>query len=263
MVVQLVPEGLLIGADRNVTTQARSGRVVRIGQSRRPKVLKWPNRELLIGYVGLAAVMEEPIDQWLYRFIGRHLDEDLGTVASALKQELEAETLLYGEPLIIHLGGFARVDGDWRPVVWFIRNTHRLNIQTGAYEDIRADFAVSEEISSPTYFGELSVEEIRANIRQRAEQWQPFWFHQGYDLGTFNALDQMVRIGMRVVVEGHPMQRHPFPTSLDEWAKHLRMAICTYGSYFDAFYEPFEQFVGGGADVVWASWPRTEADRNT
>jgi hypothetical protein len=30
----------------------------------------------------------------------------------------------------------------------------------------------------------------------------------------------------------------------------------------EAFYEPFEQFIGGGADVVWAAWPMTEADRN-
>ena len=33
------------------------------------------------------------------------------------------------------------------------------------------------------------------------------------------------------------------------------MAILTYGAYFGAFYEPFKQYVGGGADVVWAARP--------
>lgn len=113
----------------------------------------------------------------------------------------------------------------------------------------------SEEISSPTYFNGLPAAQIRERLRQMAANWQPFWFHQGYDLGTFNVLDGVIRAGMRAVVEGHPLHPHPFPTSLDEWEKHLRMAICTYGAYFEAFYLPFEQFVGGGADVVSARWP--------
>ncbi len=35
------------------------------------------------------------------------------------------------------------------------------------------------------------------------------------------------------------------------------MAILTYGFYFGGFYEPFQQLVGGGADVVWAARPLT------
>jgi hypothetical protein len=60
-----------------------------------------------------------------------------------------------------------------------------------------------------------------------------------------------------------PDRTHPFPDSiplfedsLREWSKHLKMAILTYGAYFGAFYEPFQQFVGGGADVVWAARPQ-------
>ena len=33
------------------------------------------------------------------------------------------------------------------------------------------------------------------------------------------------------------------------------MSVLVYGAYFDAFYAPHEQYVGGGADVVWAAWP--------
>ena len=244
MTVQLVPEGLLIGADRNVTSQIGRGGVIRLGQTRRPKVLKWPNREIVIGYIGLADIADQPTDEWLYRFIGRHLTGNLGGLARALKEELDAETLPPDEPLIVHLGGFERAGDQWQPEVWFIRNSRHLNPKTGRYEQIHRDFLLSEEISRPDYFGKATGDEIRRQVERMAKSWQPFWFHQGYDLGTFNVLDDVVRKGMRALIEGHPWQRHPFPATLNEWAKHLRMAICTYGAYFEAFYEPFEQHVG-------------------
>jgi hypothetical protein len=52
---------------------------------------------------------------------------------------------------------------------------------------------------------------------------------------------------MQALVGGHPLRLHPFPTTLDEWSKHLRMAVLGYSAYFGAFYAPYEQYVGGGA----------------
>lgn len=101
----------------------------------------------------------------------------------------------------------------------------------------------------------MTGDEIRSQVDQLAHAWRPFWFHQGIDLRIFNTLDEVLRAGMRAIVETHPDQPHPFPDSLREWSKHLRMAILTYGAYFGAFHEPFRQLVGGGADIVWAAWP--------
>jgi len=84
---------------------------------------------------------------------------------------------------------------------------------------------------------------------------QPFQFREGIDLATFNTIDQVLRAGMHAIVETHPDQPLRFPDSLREWSKHLRMAILTYAAYFGAFYKPFQQYVGGGADLVWAAWP--------
>jgi hypothetical protein len=137
--------------------------------------------------------------------------------------------------------------GQWKPQVWYIRNSE------APYRDVKAEFDVSEEI--PRYFQGMTGNQIQADLALRAQNWDPFWFHQGYDLGTFNTLEEVLRAGMGAVVEKHPDHPHPFPDSLREWSKHLKMAILTYGAYFGAFYEPFEQYVGGGADVVWAAWP--------
>ncbi len=77
MVVQLANTGILFGADRNITSQVTlqngSTAIVLTGQSQSPKVLKWPNQEVIVGYVGQAELAGIPTDQWLYSFIGRHL----------------------------------------------------------------------------------------------------------------------------------------------------------------------------------------------
>jgi hypothetical protein len=256
MVVQLVPEGLLLGADRNVTTTVRQGAMIASGQAPRPKVLKWPNREIVVGYVGRAQIGDEHADEWLYDFIGRNLDTDLADLAYELKSKLEFDLRgeVAEEPMTLHLAGFAEAGGQWKPQVWFVRNMRGMDT-LGSPINIAEDFEVSEEIDQPIYFQGRTGDEIRARVEEMAQGWNPFWFHQGYDLGTFNTLDHVLRAAMRAVIETHPGQPHPFPATLPEWSKHLKMAILAYGAYFAAFYEPFQQYVGGGADVVWAAWP--------
>jgi hypothetical protein len=85
-----------------------------------------------------------------------------------------------------------------------------------------------------------------------------FSFRQCYDLAAFHAIDAGLRIAMQAIVQGHPLQLHPVPNTLDEWSKHLRMAVLGYSGYFGAFYAPYEQFVGGGADVVSVPWPAAQ-----
>lgn len=255
LVVQLVPQGLFFGADRNITSQLtmHDGNVEIIvsGQSQSPKVLKWPNHEVILGYVGAAEFDGQATDRWLFSFIGRNLDfPSLGHLASTLTGELNA---LYDAgklegPSIVHLGGFEQVEGAWMPRVYFIRNTGEL-YPTGAYEVVD-HFVCSEELAQPVYFGGKSADEIRDYVRNGF-----FSFRQGYDLGSFGAIDQGLRAAMAAIVKTHPTKPHPEPASLEEWSKHVALAVHGYGAYFAAFYPPFEQYVGGGADVVWASWP--------
>jgi hypothetical protein len=256
LVVQVVAEGLLLGADRNVTITVREGEVISSGQTQQPKVLKWPNREIVVGYVGRAEIDERPTHEWLYEFIGRTLSDPLDEIAWTLKANLEVDLAgeVEAEPMILHLGGFIEQAGQWKPQVWFIRNVRGLD-ELGQPMELASEFDVSEEIAQPMYFGDQTGNEIRALVDRQARAWQPFWFHQGYDLGTFNMLDSVLRHGMRAIVESHPGKPHRFPDSLRVWSQHLTMAILAYGAYFTAFHEPFQQYVGGGADVVWAEWP--------
>jgi hypothetical protein len=101
----------------------------------------------------------------------------------------------------------------------------------------------------------MSAAQIRNDLGIREAKWQPFWFKQASDLGTFNVIDELLRVGMRGVVETHPRQHLQRPTDLGSWSQHIRLLILTCGAFFDAFYPPYEQLVGGGADIVAARWP--------
>lgn len=256
LVVHLVPEGLLFAADRNITTSLAAGNVRLVGQSQRPKVLKWPNTDAIIGYVGQAEIGGVMTDEWLYRFMGRNLTfPDFATLAGSVTNDLNA-AMTAGDvttPLVIHVGGFESVGGEWTPRIWFVRNTTALS-PTGGYV-LGTQFDSSDEIPQPTYFGTKTGNQIRADVRASVKAGGLFSFRQGYDLAAFNAIDAGLRAAMQAIVQGHPLRLHPFPTTLDEWAKHLRMAVLGYSAYFGAFYAPYAQYVGGGADVVAASWP--------
>ena len=181
------------------------------GQAPRPKVLKWPNREVVVGYVGRAQIGDLYADEWLYDFIGRHLDTDLGKLGHELKAKLEFDLRgeVADEPMVVHLGGFAEDRGQWKPQVWFVRNMRGLDDQ-GWPINMADEFDASEEIDQPTYFQGQMGDEIRTKVEAMAKAWNPFWFHQGYDLGTFNMLDHVLRAAMRAVVETHPGSRTRF-----------------------------------------------------
>lgn len=192
-------------------------------------------------------------------FIGRSMP--LGSIAhaageltAALNAEVPADDA--GQPLIVHLAGFDTVDGELAPVVWFIHNTAGLTAE-GRY-GVGGRFASTEELRTaqpytPRFVG-MRANEI--NEALRARRWSnPFWFRQATDLGAANALDSAVAMAMTAIVETHPARLHPRPQSLTEWSQHLKLAVLTYGAYFESFYPPYEQAIGGGVDVVSVPWP--------
>jgi hypothetical protein len=145
LLVELVPQGIIFGADRNITSEERGtpefidetdGKSYyeilhrHYSQSPRPKVLRWPQRKALIGYVGEAQINGVPTDEWLYDFIGNHLKFDsFATLAESLRQSIEHQRRIdegndAASPLIIHLAGFEEREGIQVPAVWVIRNEH-------------------------------------------------------------------------------------------------------------------------------------------
>ena len=240
LLVETVPQGIIFGADRNVSwsTETSHGEktvIQNLGHTQRPKVLRWPCRKAIIGYVGAAQIAGAPTDEWLFDFIGRHLNfETIESVAEALRKEVEAQRKqdeVFNDPefLLIHMAGFERQDGRARPVVWFVRNVHGIN--DGGYTDFRKELIKSEELGRA--FKDLPAEQLRSHLQKMAEDFNPFWFHQGFDLGTFNTIETFLKLAFKALCEIH--SDHSLPKRLAEWEAQVRMSILTYGAYFQAY----------------------------
>lgn len=256
LLIEIVPQGMIFGADRNISERTQystpDGKTVihNYGQSQRSKIFRWPKPQILVGYVGLSEIGMKPSDEWLLDFIGNSPKwNTLKELAESLSHSVEKQLKFDGGEtrlLIIMLGGFEERDGVMLPLLYEIRNYHAAGPKT--YDDIRKEFAFIE-VKWP-----VKNKELKDWIKQYADQYEPYWVHQGEDLGTFNAIEAMLRGAFRVLCsQQHP--EHNFPQTLSDWERQVRMAVLTYGAYFQAYKGPHEQLVGGGADILSLEWP--------
>jgi hypothetical protein len=271
LLIELVPQGIIFGADRNITIErvkvrheeSQDGttfieeRHEHRCQSPRPKVLRWPQRKALIGYVGEAQINNVPTDEWLYDFIGDHLQFDsFETLAESLRRSVERQRRIdEGDndpaPIIIHLAGFEEREGIQVPAVWVIRNDHSRRPQY--LSDIRKEFEKADCIWEERPW-QVTPRNIRNVLSEQANLFKPLWFHQRYDLGTFNLLEAFLKDALKYLYQRGPLNQQ-CPQSLLDWEKQVRVSTLMYGAYFQAYMDPDEQYVGGGVDTVSIPWP--------
>ncbi|MCP4258684.1 MAG: hypothetical protein GY774_14465 [Planctomycetes bacterium] len=253
LVVECLSEGLIFGADRNITTTYPNGKTTQ--KNKRPKVLKWPSENYLFGFVGTAQMDRMPMHEWLATLTEEFKSKtSLKDIVDGLKNKVQAQhTKKMGnnptQPLIIHIGGFKKKANYWIPEVWFIRNVYGYG--QFDYLDIRKEFECGDAFYKN--FEGVHPSEIRRVLKVKAKQFSPFWFHQGIDLFTFNVLEESIKSAFKLLCEKHP--DHDIPTTLEEWSKHVQMQILMYGAYYEAFHGEDKRYVGGGADVISLSWP--------
>jgi len=254
LIIEALYEGLIFGADRNITVVDSKG--VTSQQHQWPKVLKWPNENTLFGYAGAATLDNKPVHEWLEE--KKQSFSQLGSlenVASQLKHMIEKQRSLdegnrTAEAMIVHVGSFGEKNGHIVPYVYYISNVYKMG-QFG-YLDCRKEFQCSEEFWR--FNADIDPSEIRRNLKVRAKRFEPFWFHHGIDLITFNVLEGSIRASFKLLCENHP--NHDIPNRIADWEKHVKMQVLMYAAYYEAFYPKNSQFVGGGADVISIPWPR-------
>jgi hypothetical protein len=253
LVVEVVSEGMIFGADRNITASLPDGRTTQVAPQR--KVIKWPNNNTLFGFVGAATINGQPIASWLQSIQGdfRNLTT-LEQIAQELRTRIETQRAIDeatnpADAIIVHIGGIEQHNGIWLPYVWHVTNTHKFG--KFGYLDIDKKYTCIEHMYGP--LKEIDPSEVRRLLGVQAKQFQPFWFHQGLDLLTFNVLESSIKSSFKLLCEQHP--DHRIPTSLDEWSKHVRMQILMYGAYYEAFRPVDQRYVGGGADIEYLPWP--------
>ena len=259
LVVEVVSEGLIFAADRNITVTMPDGATTQ--PEGRPKVVPWPRQDVLLGYVGAASLNGQPVPDWLEDRRQTFAPmTSLEEIARGLATQVELqrgvdEGSAAPKPMILHVGGFEQQQGFWAPSIWHITNIYRLGHYR--YLDTRKQYTVAEKFWES--FPDTDPSEIRDRLRVLAKQFKPFWFHQGMDLFTFNVLEGAIKASFKMLCEQHP--NHDIPRTLDEWSRHTKMQVLMYGAYYEAFHPPGAQFVGGGADVWTGLAPKSETNR--
>jgi len=253
LIIEITSKGLIFGADKNVTTTYSDGSADQ--NSKTEKVLKWPDGKALIGFVGQGQIGGLTSKKWIEKFISDNTSfTTLESISSKLKDEVEKQRRIdegnnKPEPLIIHLGGFEKSSTIDTPKIYLITNSYGLDKY--GYIDFRKEYKSTEELW--TYFPNAKTpEELKAALTKLEENLDPFWFHQGFDLVTFNVLHASLKLAFKNLINNHP--KHKLPASLQEWEKHAKMQILMYGSYFESFHSPGELYVGGGADILSIEW---------
>jgi hypothetical protein len=252
---EVLADGIVFAADKNVTLTKFDGygNVVSTVQDLGSKILRWPKHKALLGYVGCAQIGSQTMHDWLYDFMGEHIDfTEPAVVANDLRDRLQRSIGGPDSPeSIVQFATFAEREGHVVPEFWHITNIHGLT--TTGYQHPSETFVASERLLGfHLKDAKIAPATIRDYLGDRALQFAPFWFHQGIDLIVFNTLSEAARQAFALLQQHGSLQR---PGTLDEWERYARMWVLIYGAYFEAFSAPGEKYVGGGADVLSIPWP--------
>lgn len=251
LVIEVKDLGIVIGADRNLThSNTQTGTL--LGQTQRTKIIRLPQNRGIIGYVGCARVGNLFTDEWLQEFVYRNVKfESLESLGNTLAKEIQKQRIMDegtddAQGILIHLVGFEKDKTDYYPVVFLITNIHGLK-DNGEYENPIKEYRCSEHIK---YENGITHQ----NIRTYYKSGHFGWFHQGFDLGAYNIIDNKLNETFHLLeTSGHP--KHPTIKSIKDAEPFVKMKVLSYGAYFSSFFLPNEQYVGGGADVLSIPWP--------
>lgn len=167
LLIEFLPQGIIFGADRNITHCIEKFGTTKVevhGQTQERKVLRWPNRKALIGYVGAAEIGGISTAEWLYDFVGDHLNFDsLESLATSLCSKVQTQRFLdekgaSPELLNLHIAGFEEREQTVIPSCTTFGTTTIFNL---------VNTAISERNLFPR---SILGSAHRRNLRQR---WQP------------------------------------------------------------------------------------------
>jgi hypothetical protein len=258
------PEGIVFVADKNATiiysTPEGKKKVV---EPTLTKVLTWPRKRAIVGFVGLAELAGYPMDEWLRVFIaGSREFTDIDTLAQELHLRIQ-EDFDKGFPdncdvshnqLIIHLGGFAARDDIPTPVMYHIWNHGPLS-DKGEYPPGERCFRLSEDIqrdfrtwpNPEDYPGR-----VRHRLQNMIDERRYLWYSNGANLGAFLVFRDFTWHALHTIQESGFA---PEFTGLGSRIAFCKMAVELFGSYFTHHYFPEDRVVGGGADAASIPWP--------
>jgi hypothetical protein len=137
--------GIIHASDSNISS---SGQDVTFGQKVFP--ISYLNAGLTIA--GTYSVDGKSMNDWMPEFIQSQKEANVTTLESfseILKTKLQSSLRNYEFELgcMIQISGYSKTNGIMHPELWFIRNIHAINNDTGQYENINETLEISEDFA--------------------------------------------------------------------------------------------------------------------
>lgn len=195
------PEGIVFVADKNATIHYKTPAGERkFVEPTATKVLSWPYRKAIVGFVGPGKLADLTLDEWMRIFIAGTRDfDDIGQLARGMRDQIQRDFDSDFQPsvdvsnahLVIHLGGFTVKEDVPVPVMYHIWNHGDTDPKTGQYPPAERTFYISEDIERDfTKRGWPNPSDYPTRIRDRLQNMineRPFlWYNNGANLGAFN-----------------------------------------------------------------------------
>lgn len=255
-VIQILPQGMIFAADRNITDLDPITDEP-IGQREGKKIAKVRER-FLVGYVGASKLGGLDSLDYLIDLVESHEPgKSLEEVAQAVRDGVEEQRKADDEgrdqgprAQIISLAGFIERAAEIVPEVYYISNAWTLD--RGEYKQITENFGCSDEVRIKFDNAQISASMLKECLNTMSESNQPFGFQHSVGLEDFVVVDQLVKVSMNVLAQRNNL---PHPANLEQWTSQARLSVLVYAAFWQRFYPPNQQAVGGGADVVSLPWP--------
>ena len=145
--------GIVHASDSNLTSADDQN----AGEAKKTFEIPFLNAGLTVA--GSYGVGNDPMNVWMPNFIQEQsqiIGLDLKTFSHNLKDTLQ--TTMTDEQKnggsIIHIAGYVEENNISHPEFWFVRNVHGINPKTGEYEDIKNEFAISEDFWTRDYINQ-------------------------------------------------------------------------------------------------------------
>lgn len=256
-------DGIVFSADRNATVVYKTGPVVgqyvEVGSV--TKVLPWPHRRALVGFIGLASLAGLRMDEWMRQFISASRDfESIDYVAEDLRGLLQADFDKDHPPgsdvrhagAIVHLGGYKSQENTTVPVAYIITNIGGL-LPRGVYPDATRQFTVADQLPGVMEKWKAAYPSgVRDKIAAIEDRGDFLWWNNGYMYPAFNALKGSLWETLRVLRQEAML---PSTATMKDRVAFSEMAVRVFGLFFEHHFLPEQRAVGGGADTAWIPWP--------
>lgn len=214
-------EGIIHATDSNLTNTDEFNNDSYAGEVK--KLFEIPHLNAALTVAGRYSVNKISMNNWLDDFIvtqSNVANQTLESFSHKLKTALEDQMLPEEKDgTLIHIAGYVEENGKSHPELWFVRNVHKMDLETGEYGDIRPDFNVSED------FWRRDYADPELNLKMVFEQGGYQYYINGFSSGriVYNALQRNLQEFYKSVWLQKPMWQFRSPKTIEEREEYIRL----------------------------------------